>query len=379
MHGASAKKIFAESLPHYNDTPFETTQKMSYTITAAALYSATIYQLFLRDKGRRSLERSEVLAAREATNYSISNTTIFSGVTAKSYEFNAHYRGVPATYWSWLLLIQGLFVLGMFYLDWLIVGYGALLVWGFYAYATEQCDKQGRMSGVKIQSMFGPVKTFAGRDKFHWYAVVNTGTSLDLLPESSDDELSEGEEGDELEMEMDGDVSMEETYRTLRQNMHSFEEIMGEGEEVVFEVDEPVEEEDYGLDEFGVDDEYDDDNEPKFEGFSPILSPHDPTDSGEQQEEQTRMLDEWDRESYAPSVGGRAIEDEEDEDEEDYMSAETPGSIQLVLKRVNLPLPPVHHFQGYIGVYRHTKLKRSTVVHTCLDPMDYEAMETVVL
>lgn len=352
---------------------------MSYTFTAAALYSATIYQLFLRDKGRRSLERSEVLAAREATNYSISNTTIFSGVTAKSYEFNAHYRGVPATYWTWLLLIQGLFVLGLFYMDWQTVGYGALLVWSFYAYATEQCDKQGRMRGVKIQSMFGPVKTFAGRDKFHWYAVVNTGTSLDLLPESSDDELSEGEEDDdELEIEMGGDVSMEETYRTLRHNIDSFQEIMGDGEEVVFEVDEPIgEEEDYGLDEFGVDDE-DDDDEPKFEGFSPVLSPHDPSDSGEQ-EEQTRMLDEWDRESFAPSVGGRAMEDDEDDEEEDYMSSETPGSIQLVLKRANLPLPPVHHFQGYIGVYRHTKLKRSTVVHTCLDPMDYEAMETVVL
>ncbi|AOW01939.1 hypothetical protein B0I72DRAFT_12509 [Yarrowia lipolytica] len=342
---------------------------MSYTISAAALYSATIYLLFLRDRSRQSLERSEILAAREATNYSISNTTIFSGVTAKSYGFNAHYRGVPATYWSWLLLVQGLFVLGMFYMDWPTVGYGALLVWSFYAYATEQCDKQGRMSGLKIQSMFGPVKTFAGRDKFHWYAVVNTGTSLDLLPESSDDELSEEEEED---VEMDGDVNMEETYRTLRQNMHSFEEIMGEGEEVVFEVDEPVEE-DYGMDEFDIEGE---DDEPKFEGFSPVLSPHDPSDSGEQEE--TRMLDEWDRESYAPSVGGRAME-EENSDEEDYMSPDTPGSIQLVLKRVNLPLPPVHHFQGYIGVYRHTRLKRSTVVHTCLDPMDYEAMETVVL
>ncbi|KAG5355791.1 hypothetical protein CJU89_5503 [Yarrowia sp. B02] len=345
---------------------------MSYTFTAAALYSATIYQLFLRNKSRQTLERSEILAAREATNYSISNTTIFSGVTAKSYVFNAHYRGVPATYWSWLLLVQGLFVLGMFYLDWQTLGYGGLLVWSFYAYATEQCDKQGRMSGVKIQSMFGPVKTFAGRDKFHWYAVVNTGTSLDLLPESSDEELSDDEE--EEDDVIDGRANMEETYRTLRQNLHSFEEIMGEGEEVVFEVDEePTEQDGYGIYDFADDGE--DDDEPKFEGFSPVLSPHDPQGSEEQE---TRMLDEWDRESYAPSVGGRAMEDQE-EDEEEYMSADTPGSIQLLLKRVNLPLPPVHHFQGYIGVYRHTKLKRSTVVHTCLDPLDYEAMETVVL
>ncbi|KAG5367992.1 hypothetical protein CJU90_0175 [Yarrowia sp. C11] len=344
---------------------------MSHTITAAALYSATIYQLFLRNKSRQSLDRSEILAAREATNYSISNTTIFSGVTAKSYGFNAHYRGVPSTYWSWLLLIQGLFALGMFYMDWQIVGYGALLVWSFYAYATEQCDKQGRIRGGKIRSMFGPVKTFAGQNKFHWYAVVNTGTSLDLLPESSDEELSESEEGDDMDIDMDGDANIEETYRTLRQNLHDYGDLMGEGEEVMFEIDEPPnDEDDYDMDEYGIEDE----DEPKFEGFSPILSPHDPTDS----QEETRMLDEWDRESYAPSVGGRAMEDE-DIDEDDYMGADTPGSIQLILKRANLPLPPVHHFQGYIGVYRHTKLNRSTVVHTCLDPVDYEIMESFVL
>lgn len=335
---------------------------MSYTYTAAALYSATIYTLFLRNKSRQNLDRSEILAAREATNYSISNTTIFSGITAKSYGFDAHYRGVPATYWSWLLLVQGLFVLGMFHLSWIVLAYGSILVWIFYAYASEQCDRQGRVSGVRLQSMFGPVSSFAGKDKFHWYAVVNTGTALDLLPEdSSEEEISDDEEEDE------GDVNMEETYRTLRQNVHAFEEIMGDGEEVFFEDDEPVEDDDIEFEFVGETDE------PKFEGFSPVLSPHDPP--SDQQE--TRMLDEWDRESYAPSVGGRAAE--EDDDEDDYMSADTPGSIQLVLKKVHLPLPPVHHFQGYIGVYRHSKLKRSTIVHTCLDPMDYEAMESFVL
>lgn len=350
---------------------------MSYTITAAAVYAATIYQLFLRGGKRPNLERAEILAAREATNYSVSNTTIFPAITSKSHHLNPHYRAVPITYWSWLLLVQGVFVLAAFANRWQYLGYSSLVVWLFYAYAVEQCDKQGRLRGVQLESVFGPVATFAGSDRFHWYAVAS-GASCEMRMVSDSDSSDGDEDEDEDEDDRVHQMSMV-AGMPLMPGMPDVGEFGWEsvGEEVVFDDDhEPSDEDGYGEDEvlhFGGDDDDSDSGEPKFVGFSPILSPHDSADC------ETKMLDQWDRESYAPDLGFEREQEREDELAARALGDHPPGSIQLVLRQVGLPMPADHHFQGFIGVYRHTKLNRSTVVHTCIDPMDYEAMEQFVI